>query len=66
LRHGPRKEALFMSAVSSNGALDVDAPVDDDDDDAVDYPDPDDLAFDEAPPVEGDDTIHALSTGGAA
>ncbi len=54
-----------MSAVSNDG-LDIDTPVDDDDEDVVDYLDPEDVDFDEPSPSEGDDTVHARTNGGAA
>ena len=52
-----------MSEVSADGRH-LEALVDEDDD-VVDYPDPEDVDVDDTPGDEGDDTIHG-STGGAA
>lgn len=60
-----------MSDVTTDDAVEIDElehdMVDPDDDDSVDYPDPEDVDLDDpAPDDDGDDTVHASETGGAA
>ena len=52
-----------MSALEPHDGPDVDAVVDEDDDDSVDYPDPEDLELDEPSAFEGDDEVHAPDEG---
>jgi hypothetical protein len=55
-----------MSAVAGQDGHDIDLPVDDDDEDVVDYLDPEELDLDEPSKDEGDDTVHSATHGGAA
>jgi hypothetical protein len=59
------EDAPAGEAAADDAALallrDLDQPSDPDDDDSVDYPDPEDVDLDEAPPEEGDD--HAADDG---
>jgi hypothetical protein len=64
----PSWRYLAMSEVIASDELEdlVDDQIDEEDDDAIEYPEPDEVGFDAVPDQEGDDTVHAITNGGAA